>query len=77
MTDHLEADCDYSRRDIRIAWALHVFTASGVVVGFVGLSSIVEGHARAAILWLVTAMVLDGIDGPIARKIQVSVTPVN
>jgi phosphatidylcholine synthase len=55
-----------------MAWALHALTASGVVVGFVGLTSIIEGHPRAAILWLVAAMVLDGIDGPIARKIQVS-----
>ncbi len=62
----------YTRRDIRMAWALHAVTASGVVVGFVGLNAIIEGHARAAILWLVGAMVLDGIDGPIARKIQVS-----
>lgn len=54
-----------------MAWALHALTASGVVVGFVGLTSIIEGQARAAILWLVAAMVLDGIDGPIARKIQV------
>ena len=72
MNETPARDCEFSPHNIRMAWALHVFTASGVVVGFVGLSSIVEGHARAAILWLVTAMVLDGIDGPIARKIQVS-----
>ena len=62
----------FSRRAIQAAWALHILTASGVVVGFIGLTSVVEGHARAAILWLVGAMVLDGIDGPIARKIEVS-----
>src|SRR3954464_38408 len=61
----------YSQRDIRAGWALHVFTASGVIVGMLGLQSIVEGHARAAILWLVAAMLMDGIDGPIARKINV------
>ena len=71
MTNDNIDTCSYSRRDIRMAWALHALTASGVVVGFVGLTSIIEGHARAAILWLVAAMVLDGIDGPIARKIQV------
>ena len=62
----------FSKRAIQAAWALHVFTASGVIVGFIGLTSVVEGHARAAILWLVGAMVLDGVDGPIARKIEVS-----
>ena len=61
----------YTNRHIRNAWAVHVLTASGVIVGFVGLTSVIEGHARAAILWLVGALVLDGIDGPIARKLDV------
>lgn len=61
----------YSNKHIRNAWAVHVLTASGVIVGFVGLTSVIEGHARAAILWLVGALVLDGIDGPIARKLDV------
>jgi phosphatidylcholine synthase len=32
------------------------------------------GHrrSRAAIIWLVVALVLDGVDGPIARKLEVS-----
>jgi phosphatidylcholine synthase len=50
---------------------VHVLTASGVIVGFVGLTSVIDGHARAAILWLVGALLLDGIDGPIARKLDV------
>ena len=62
---------EYSDRNIRAAWAVHVLTASGVIVGFVGLTSVIEGHARAAILWLVAALLLDGIDGPIARKLDV------
>ncbi len=61
----------YTQREIRAGWVLHVFTASGVIVGLLGLQSTVEGHARAAILWLVVAMLMDGIDGPIARKINV------
>ncbi|MGZ7085370.1 MAG: CDP-alcohol phosphatidyltransferase family protein [Ilumatobacteraceae bacterium] len=61
----------YTNKHIRNAWAVHVLTASGVIVGFVGLNSVINGHARAAILWLVGALVLDGIDGPIARKLDV------
>ena len=53
------------------AWAVHVVTALGVVVGYVGLNSVIEGHARAAILWLVGALVLDGVDGPVARRLDV------
>ena len=62
----------YTRRHIRVAWAVHALTACGVIVGYVGLNSVIEGDARAAILWLVGALVLDGIDGPIARKLDVS-----
>lgn len=62
---------EYSNRHIRNAWAVHALTASGVIVGYVGLNSVIDGHARAAILWLVGALVLDGIDGPIARKLDV------
>jgi phosphatidylcholine synthase len=65
------AATEYSDRHIRAAWAVHVLTASGVIVGFVGLTSVIEGHPRAAILWLVAALLLDGIDGPIARKLDV------
>ena len=65
------APIEYSDRHIRAAWAVHTLTASGVIVGFVGLNSIIDGHARAAILWLIGALLLDGIDGPIARKLDV------
>jgi phosphatidylcholine synthase len=61
----------YTRRDIQAAWAVHALTASGVLVGLLGLNSVMAGHARAATLWLVAALILDGIDGPIARKIDV------
>jgi phosphatidylcholine synthase len=59
------------RSDVRSAWVLHAFTATGVIVGFVALNAVIEGHARAALLWLTAALVLDGVDGPIARKLEV------
>ena len=61
----------YTKRHIQAAWAVHAFTASGVIVGYIGLNSVIEGHARAAILWLIAALLLDGVDGPIARKLDV------
>ena len=61
----------FTARQIRAAWAVHAFTAVGVIVGYVGLNSVIEGHARAAIVWLVAALVLDGVDGPLARKLDV------
>lgn len=61
----------FTARQIQAAWAVHAFTAVGVIIGYEGLNSVIEGHARAAILWLVAALVLDGIDGPLARKLDV------
>jgi phosphatidylcholine synthase len=61
----------FTARQIRAAWAVHALTALGVIIGYEGLNSVIEGHARAAILWLVAALVLDGVDGPLARKLDV------
>ena len=55
-----------------MAWAVHALTACGVLVGFAGLNAVIDGNASAAILWLVGALLLDGIDGPIARKLDVA-----
>lgn len=56
----------------RIAWAIHIFTASGIIAGFLGLLSALDGSPRAALLWLTVAMVIDGLDGPIARRYEIS-----
>jgi phosphatidylcholine synthase len=32
---------------------------------------LIDGHIRAALLWLIVCQILDGIDGPIARKFDV------
>jgi len=39
-----------------------------------GLMAVAEGHRKEAILWLMVAMILDGIDGPYARKWKVAET---
>jgi phosphatidylcholine synthase len=62
---------EFTARQIQAAWAVHAFTALGVIIGYEGLNAVIEGHARAAILWLVAALVLDGVDGPLARKLDV------
>ena len=67
----MSIETTYTRRNVQHAWLVHALTTSGVIVGYAGLEAVVEGHARAAILWLVAALLLDGIDGPIARKLDV------
>lgn len=55
----------------RAGYALHVMTASGAVAGLLALQAVIDGNVRRALIWLVVAQVLDGLDGPIARKIDV------
>ncbi|MBK5289118.1 MAG: phosphatidylcholine/phosphatidylserine synthase [Acidimicrobiia bacterium] len=59
-------------RQIRLAWAIHALTASGVLLGAAGLEAVVRGHPRTAIIYLIAAMIVDGIDGPIARAANVA-----
>ena len=53
----------------RAGYALHVLTASGAVVGMLALQAIIDNRIRAALLLLIVSQILDGLDGPIARKI--------
>jgi phosphatidylcholine synthase len=55
----------------RAGYALHVMTASGAVAGLLALQAVIDDNIRGALLWLVVCQVLDGLDGPIARKIDV------
>jgi len=58
------------------AWAVHAFTASGAVLGFLALVAVIEGNITACFLWLGLALAVDGIDGTLARRARVGeVTP--
>jgi len=54
-----------------MAWSVHLFTASGLVAGFMAILAINEQAWRGAMLWLVVALVIDGIDGTFARIFSV------
>jgi phosphatidylcholine synthase len=54
------------------AWAVHAFTASGAVLGFLALAATLQGDRLAAFLWLGLALFVDGIDGTLARKARVT-----
>jgi phosphatidylcholine synthase len=53
------------------AWAVHAFTGSGAVLGFLALFAAVDGNAAACLGWLGVALVVDGVDGTLARKAEV------
>ncbi len=54
------------------AWGVHLLTASGAVIAGLAILAIAEGNPRRALIWLLLALVVDGIDGPIARKVSVA-----
>jgi phosphatidylcholine synthase len=63
------------KQDIRRGWLVHCATALGAVCAMFGIISVSDHNAKAALLWLIAAQVLDGLDGPVARawNVQTSV----
>ncbi|MCC5985202.1 MAG: CDP-alcohol phosphatidyltransferase family protein [Rhodobacteraceae bacterium] len=53
------------------AYAVHLFTATGAVFAMLALLEAVQGDWPMMFLWLVVAFIVDGIDGPLARRYQV------
>ena len=53
------------------AWAVHAFTASGVVIALMSLLAVERGDFLAALLWLMLGLAVDGVDGSLARWARV------
>ncbi|MFC3725479.1 phosphatidylcholine synthase [Neoaquamicrobium sediminum] len=81
MTDELSPKKKLSQRIPRpkkkVTWpqarafSVHLLTASGSFLAFLSLVSAAEKQWTAMFLWLGLALFVDGIDGPIARKLEV------
>jgi phosphatidylcholine synthase len=54
------------------AFAVHVFTASGAALALAALISAVSGQCAAMFLCLGIALIVDGIDGTLARWLKVA-----
>jgi phosphatidylcholine synthase len=54
-----------------LAWSVHLFTATGAIWGFLTLLAIFDENWRAAIIWIIIAMFVDGFDGMLARWFHV------
>lgn len=53
------------------AWAVHAFTASGAALALLAFAALFRDSYREALLWLLAALVVDGIDGTLARAAKV------
>ena len=54
------------------AFSVHIFTAMGAGVALIALLEAVRGHWAAMFAWLGLALVIDALDGPIARRLDVA-----
>ncbi len=53
------------------AWGVHAMTASGVILALLALLAVLDGNPRVSLLWLGLALLVDGLDGTLARKYDV------
>ena len=54
------------------AWLAHLFTATGVVLAFLAATSVIDHDYRTAFFWLGLQIVVDSVDGVLARAARVS-----
>lgn len=58
-------------RDALWAFGVHILTSSGAFLAFLSLVATAENRFTAAFFWLGMALLVDGVDGPLARKLEV------
>jgi phosphatidylcholine synthase len=51
-------------------YAVHVFTATGAALALLALFSAARGDWHQMFLWLLAALIVDGVDGPLARSVD-------
>src|ERR1700716_3880727 len=54
------------------AFSVHVFTALGAGIALLAMLEAVREHWAAMFAWLGAALVIDAVDGPIARRLDVA-----
>lgn len=53
------------------ALSVHLLTATGAIWAMLAMLAAVEGDYSQMFLWLLVALIVDGIDGPLARMFEV------
>ncbi len=57
-----------------IGFSVHLFTASGAALGLIALFLATEGRFAAMFGWLGVALIVDAVDGALARRLKVTET---
>jgi phosphatidylcholine synthase len=72
MNQDMDQDSPQSPPAIRAAaFSVHVFTALGAGVALIAMLEAVREHWAAMFAWLGVALIIDALDGPIARRLDV------
>jgi phosphatidylcholine synthase len=59
-------------RQLVAAFSVHVFTAAGAALALLALIAAVRAEWAMMFMWLGVALVIDGVDGTIARRVHVA-----
>ncbi|MCB0549691.1 MAG: CDP-alcohol phosphatidyltransferase family protein [Phaeodactylibacter sp.] len=62
----------FTTRQKALAWSVHLFTATGVLTVFMAILAVSAHQFQEAMLWLLAALLIDGIDGTLARRFRVT-----
>ena len=64
-----------NKKDINtlLAWSVHLLTCSGLIAGFLALICVFKNDETSAFLFLGLALLIDAVDGTLARKFKVSI----
>src|SRR6202045_4300892 len=72
MDQHMDQDSSQTSPAIRAAaFSVHLFTALGAGLALIALLEAVREHWAAMFAWLGAALIIDALDGPIARRLDV------
>jgi phosphatidylcholine synthase len=61
----------YSPQQKLLAYAVHIYTAMGLLCGALIAADILQQNYRRAFLWMIVAVLIDATDGTFARKFRV------
>jgi phosphatidylcholine synthase len=56
---------------IAAAWAVHLLTASSAPAGLLAILATIRGDVQAAFLWMAYTVIVDSVDGTLARAVRV------
>ena len=61
----------HKKLELILGWCVHLLTASSAVIALYGFQAVLKQDFRLVLIFLVITIILDAIDGPLARVLKV------